>query len=73
VAQAVASFFRRSTAVSHDYGWLGSCAAGAGTAVVVGCTDWFGGLGNCALRAKMKAEVFPAPEMFLSKIFLSIL
>ena len=35
------------------------------------CTDWFGGLGNLALPAEMKAKAFPTPEIFLSTIFLS--
>ena len=39
----------------------------------VGCGDWFGGLGKLALPAEKKAGVFPTPEIFLSKIFLSIL
>ena len=38
---------------------------------VVGCSDRFGGLGDLSITAKMKAEMFPTLEIFLSTIFLS--
>jgi hypothetical protein len=38
---------------------------------VVGCSDWFGGLGDLSITAKMKAEMFPTPEISQSTIFLS--
>jgi hypothetical protein len=78
------SLFAQRSAVSHAGGcaqavfsdgtarWnVEASSRIASPAPALCCRDWFGGLQNLALTARMKAEAFPTLEIFLSTIFLS--